>query len=132
MKFHHIGLFVANLADGRKKLSSIIPIAEYSNEIDDANLKVRVQFAIDYSGISYELVAPFGDNNPVAQILLSGKAILNHVAYRVKNFEDKISELRASGAVPLGAPASAVAFNGKRVIFFLTPLKFIIELIESP
>ena len=132
MKFDHIGLFVANLADGRKSLSSIIPIAEYSDEIEDANLKVKVQFAIDYSGISYELVAPFGDNNPVTQMLISGKAVLNHVAYKVENFEDKISELRTSGAIPLGVPARAVAFNGKRVVFLLTPLKFIIELIESP
>ncbi len=39
--------------------------------------------------------------------------------------------LRKINCAPLGKPMRAVAFKGKRVIFFLTPLNFIIELIEE-
>ena len=42
-----------------------------------------------------------------------------------------VSKLRETGCVPLGTPQPALAFNGARVIFFLTPLKLIFELIED-
>jgi hypothetical protein len=33
--------------------------------------------------------------------------------------------------MPLGEPRPAVAFGGARVIFFLTPLRMIVELVET-
>jgi methylmalonyl-CoA/ethylmalonyl-CoA epimerase len=130
--FDHIGLFVADLEAGRAKLSSLLPIAHESDPIDDVGLKVRVQFCTDTSGVCYELVAPFGEGNPVSGVLESGKAVLNHVAYRVENLKAETARLRGEGAIPLGSARPAVAFGGRNVMFFLTPLRFIIELIEEP
>ncbi len=132
MIFDPIGLFVADLEEGRRKLAAILPIAEFLEPVDDAGLKVRIQFALDTSGTRYELVAPFGEGNPVSQVLDSGKAVLNHVAYRVADLAVESARLRAGGAMPLGPARPALAFGGNQVMFFLTPLRFILELIEMP
>lgn len=131
MIFHHIGIFTSDLNLGRIKLSSILPIVSFSEPIEDPGLKVKIQFCIDSSGICYELVAPFGDNNPVSRILLSGKAIINHVAYTVLDIDKATEHLRKSGCVPISEARPALAFDNRRVIFFMSPLRFIIELIEA-
>jgi methylmalonyl-CoA/ethylmalonyl-CoA epimerase len=110
----------------------LIPIADLSEPIEDPGLKVRIQFATDTSGVRYELVAPFGEGDPVSGVLTSGQAILNHVAYRVADLDAALARLRAEGALPLGPPSPAVAFGGRRVVFLLTRLRFILELVEGP
>lgn len=131
MIFNHIGLFVADLEIGRKKLSSMLPITEISPIIEDPGIKVRIQFCTDSSGIRYELVAPWGEGNPVQGTLSSGKGIINHVAYSVSDLAQEAHRLRGEGCIPLGTPQPAVAFDGRLVLFFMTPLRFIIELIEE-
>lgn len=131
MKFHHIGLFVADLDVGRRHLQGLLPIASTSTVIEDVGLKVRVQFCTDQSGVRYELVAPFGEGNPVDGALASGKGILNHVAYTVADLDAALTAVRAQGCIPLGRPQPAVAFGGQRVMFFMSPQRFIIELIEG-
>ena len=132
MIFHHVGLFVPDLATGREKLAAMIPIASVSAAVDDPGLKVRVQLCTDASGVTYELVAPFGEGNPVTGVIENGRAILNHVAYTVSDLAAESERLRQGGAVPLGPARPAEAFDGAPVAFFLTPLRFIIELIEQP
>lgn len=131
MIFDHIGLFVRDIEIGRRQLSTLLPIARWTEVVDDSRMKVRVQFGIDGSGIRYELVAPLGEPNPVARVLDEGKNILNHVAYRCADFESTCAALRREGAVPLGRPQPATAFGGARVAFYLTPLRFIVELVED-
>jgi methylmalonyl-CoA/ethylmalonyl-CoA epimerase len=131
MIFHHIGVFVGSLKDGREVINKLISIKEFTKPVDDQILKVSIQFCVDASGIRYELVAPFGENNPVSGILKSGKNILNHIAYTVTDIDKEIIRLRKNGSLPLGDPKPALAFGGNRVAFLLTPLRFIIELIED-
>ena len=40
-------------------------------------------------------------------------------------------KLRNKGFAPLGKAKKALAFNNAKVIFFITPLNFIIEIIEE-
>jgi methylmalonyl-CoA/ethylmalonyl-CoA epimerase len=131
MIFDHIGIFVRDIDAGKATLAAMLPIAHWSETYDDPGIKVRVAFGTDATGVRFELVAPFGESNPVSGALAAGRNILNHVAYRVPDLEAAIAALRATGAVPLGVPHPAVAFAGARVIFFLTPLKFVVELIEE-
>lgn len=131
MRFDHLGVFAKTLEQGRAVLQEILPIAVVSEPFHDPLLKVCVQFLSDASGIRYEIVAPNGEGNPVDAVLAEGRGILNHVAYRVTDFEDRIGRLREARCIPLGEPRPAVAFGGARVIFFLTPLRMIVELIEA-
>lgn len=132
MQFDHLGVFVKSLDEGRSYLRSIFHIKTISDECHDPLLNVSVQFLSDSSGICYEIVAPNGLGNPVDPVLKESKNILNHVAYRTADFENELVRLRAAGCIPLGKPAPAVAFEGSRVVFFLTPLRLILEIIESP
>ena len=131
MRFDHVGLFVSDLEIGRQQLGALLPIREWNNPIHDPGMNIMVQFGVDESGLRYELVAPAGEPNPVSGVLASGHNILNHVGYRCENFEDAMAKLRAARAMPLGRPRPAVAFQGARIMFYLTPLKFVVELIEA-
>jgi len=131
MQFNHIGIFVKNIKFGEKELKKIIKIKKISKIFKDKNLKVVVKFLHDRNNICYEIVAPFGKNNPVTRVLKDGKNILNHLAYKTKNFDKMVSKFRNNKSAPLCLPTPAKAFGGARVIFFLTPLKIIVELIED-
>lgn len=131
MQFDHIGVFVKTLDQGRARLQEMLPIAKVGQVFHDPLLKVSVQFLHDTGGICYELVAPNGEGNPVDAMLAEKRNILNHVAYKVADFDAGVEHLRKAGCMPLGMPQPALAFGGARVVFFLTPLRMIIELIEA-
>ena len=131
MIFDHLGLVVNDLATGRDKLSRLLPIDDWSEEIADPGIGVWVQFGTDPSGLRYELVAPLAKPSPVCEALNSGKNILNHVAYRVADLDRAANQLRTEGSIPLGPAKPAVAFAGARVMFFLTSMRFVVELVEG-
>jgi methylmalonyl-CoA/ethylmalonyl-CoA epimerase len=131
VNFHHLGIFVKSIEEGKRLLGETIPIREWDRTFEDAGLHVSVCFGMDASGIRYELVAPFGEPNPVSGVLSSGRNILNHVAYTVGDMESAMKMLRSAGAIPMGAPRPAVAFGGANVAFFLTSIGIIIELVEG-
>jgi len=130
--FHHIGIFVTDLEHGKSHMSNLISINHSSEEIVDENIGVKIVFVKDQQDTLYELVAPYGSKSPVKEALSKGRNLLNHIAYVSDKFDEEILRLRDQGCVPLGAPQKAKAFQGARVIFFLTPLGFIFELIEGP
>ena len=131
MNFDHIGVFVASIDEGRASLSALLPIVRHSPIYDDPLLLVRVQFLYDSSDVCYELVAPFGPGNPVDGVLKSRKNILNHVAYRSASFDADLAGLNGQGCFQLAPAKPALAFGGCRVAFLVTPLNFIIELVEE-
>ena len=131
MDFHHIGIFVKSLNFGISEIAKIINITSMSDKIEDDGLGVKILFLYDKSNVTYELVAPYGKNNPVNGVLERGKDLLNHIAYTTSEFDRDIKKLRADGMMPLGPAKRAKAFKDARVIFFLTTLGFIIELIEK-
>jgi len=109
----------------------LLNISDWTGVFEDPLIKVRIQFGRDASGLRYELIAPFGDGNPVDGALAAGVNILNHVAYRVDDLDQELARLRRDRCVPTTRPRPAVAFGGRRVVFLMTPLGFILELIEN-
>lgn len=133
LRFHHIGIFVKETEIGIKYFENLLDLQNKSNLIIDKKMGVKVQFLYDKENICYELVAPNEQQpNPVSKSLDDNKNLLNHIAYTSNLFETDIKKIRDAGSIPLGIPMNAKAFNEARVIFFLTPLKFIIEVIEGP
>ena len=131
--FDHLGLIVQDLAAGREFLTAALRVAHWTPVVHDNGLQVSVQFGSSAAdGMVYELVAPFGERSPIANALRSGKHILNHLAYRTDDLDRAGERLRAQGCFPAGDPHPAVAYNGQRVQFFVSPLRFVIELIEKP
>ena len=75
MIFHHIGIFVKSLKQGKNFLSKVVDIKHQSDEIKDHAMGVKVQFIYDQSDICYEIVAPLGKKNPVDEVLKSNKLL---------------------------------------------------------
>ncbi len=131
-RFDHLGIVVKELAKGRERMRALLCIGDWTTPIGDAVNGVRLQFGRDGGGMVYELLEPLGTNSPVSAALQSGKAILNHVAYRVNDLVAGGAHLRMAGAARVSEPKPAIAYGGCPIQFFVTPLRFIIELIEAP
>jgi len=131
LDFHHIGLIVDNLDKGKNYLESLVSNLVWSDIYNDLNIGVTVMFGTSTEGMRYELIVPLGTDSPISNHLATKGNMLHHIAYIVENFEEKRTELRTLKFIPLGEPKSAVAFNGKKVAFFLTPIRTIIEIVEK-
>ena len=132
MKFDHIGVVVADIEEGRELLSAMFAIKRWTTVFDDPGIDVYVQFGIGSDGPCYELIAPRSDKSPISVALRTGKGILNHVAYLVPDVAKAADFLRETGCLPVSEAQPAVAYEGKNVQFLLSPLRFIVELIEAP
>jgi methylmalonyl-CoA/ethylmalonyl-CoA epimerase len=131
-RFDHIGIVVAELAAGRELLSDLMDVSHWTEVFEDAGIGVLVQFARGETGPCYELIAPFGDASPIAGSLRGGRNILNHVAYLVTDLDAEAVRMLEQGCIATGAAQPAVAYGGHRVQFWMSPLRFLVELIEAP
>jgi len=139
LELDHLGLIVPDLAAGRVFLATALNVTRWTPITNDPILGVSVQFgstaqfgATPHHTLTYELIAPLGDTTPIANALRTGKHILNHLAYLTPDLEASAAHLRAAGCYPAGDPLPALAYEGRRIQFFMSPLRFVIELIEKP
>lgn len=130
--FDHIGIVVRDVDAAVAMAAAMFRACEASRRFDDDILGVSVRFVREPSGIVYEMIAPFGDNSPVAQTLESRSNLLNQVAYRTSALPRSVTALRKQGCMSLGPAKPARAFAGAKVQFLLSELGFIVELIEAP
>lgn len=131
MQFHHIGLIVDDIDTGKAFLESLISNLAWSEKYEDFGIGVTVLFGTGTDGLRYELIAPLGLESPVFKHLTKRENMLHHIAYVVDDFEVTFRDFRSLKLMPLGEVMPAVAFKGKRVAFFLTPIRTIIEIIEN-
>jgi methylmalonyl-CoA/ethylmalonyl-CoA epimerase len=132
MKFDHIGLVVSDMADGRQALESLFGVNLWTEVFEDPGIGVFVQFGRTEEGPCYELIAPLGEGSPVLTALKRGINILNHVAYLTADLDAGAKRLESLGSMMAGPAKPAVAYGGARVQFWITPQRFMIELIEAP
>lgn len=130
LEFDHIGIVVDDVDASIVQFSHAIGAVEATDRFDDHGLTVSVRFLRDKSGVVYEMIAPLGDNSVVAASLKKNNNILNQLAYRTVSLSDSVATLKASGHFVLGQPQPAIAFNNASVQFLLSPLGFVMELIE--
>ena len=132
MRFDHLGLVVKSVAKGRHVLAGMLDIRAWSAEFRDPVNGVVCQFGRDTSGFCYELLEPLDSDSPVFPALKGGRAILNHTAYLVADIVAGGDRLRRHGCARTSDPKPAVAYGGRSIQFFVTPLRFVVELIEAP
>lgn len=131
LRFDHLGIVVPDMAAGRDHFRSLFGVKRWTREFADPVNQVHVQFGQDASGICYELISPLGPTSPILRALKTGNPILNHIAYLTGNLEASSEQLRQQGYIPAGDPRPAIAYGLKRIQFFMSPLRFIVELIEA-
>lgn len=132
LRFDHLGLVVGEIDSGRDFLAGALGVQRWTEVITDPDLGVSVQFGLGDDGPCFELVAPLGDRSPVRGALRSRGNILNHVAYLTDRLQSQGERMRSMGCVAAGKPRPAVAYGGRMVQFWVSPLRFMVELVEAP
>ncbi len=98
----------------------------------DPNQKVKVAFLTTRPGdAQVELVEPDGSDSPVLRFLNEKGGGLHHACYEVSDLEQELSDFRSRGSLIVKRPKPAVAFQGRRIAWVLTPEKFLVELLEE-
>lgn len=132
MRLHHIGYAVADIAAYRRNFFDALFAPESVTEpVHDPIQRVRVCFARMGGGTVIELVEPAGPDSPVARYLGSARGGVYHLCYEVAGLEAAMAAFRAKRCLPLARPAPAVAFDGRRIVFLMTPQRDLVELLEA-
>jgi methylmalonyl-CoA/ethylmalonyl-CoA epimerase len=131
MRLHHVGYAVADiqayLDDFMRPLFAPVQVTD---AVADPLQRVRVCFVEMQGGTLIELVEPLGENSPISGIIGSRRGGLYHLCYEVDDLDTEIARFRARRCFPLARPTPAVAFDGRRIVFLMTPQHDLIELLE--
>lgn len=128
--FDHVGIVVVDLESACAHWTKTLGVLAWTRRFDDIHLGVAVRFGQDSIGMVYELIAPLTSTSPVARTLKTKSNVLSQLAYRTPSLESARKRLRAEGFTIVTDPVAALAFGGARVQFLMTPLGFLVELIE--
>lgn len=131
MRFHHVGYAVADIHAYLEEffVPAFRPV-RVTDKVADPIQQVSVCFAEMDGGTLIELVEPLGELSPVHAIIGSRRGGLYHVCYETEDLDAELAGLRRRQCMPLGKPVSAAAFDGRRIVFLLTPQRDLIELLE--
>ena len=132
MHFDHIGIIVKELEKAREIFQDDFPGFSVSEVFLDEGIGVKIQFLEYKNGNRIELIEPLSSKSLLRSVLEKrNSSKIHHLAYLCRNIEDTCNDFRKKGYGFLTKFYNAKAFNGARIIFLLSPLNFIIELIEN-
>lgn len=129
--FNHIGVAVSDLKKALLLYKDLFGYKLIGNLYEDPIQKVNVCFLSSGKGrkIVIELVEPAGEDTPVNQWLSRGIGAY-HVCYDIEDMDKTLEDVLAHRCIIVNKPVSAVAFAGRRVAWFYTPTRQLIEIVE--
>ncbi len=130
MELHHVGIIVNDIKKAIRSLKQVLNAKKNSRIIIDKNWKIKILFIKHKNKILFEIIEPLDNKSPIAGQLKKNINIINHIAYKCKNFEKDKKNIIKNGAIPVTPKKKALAFNNKKIQFFMTKEKLLIELIE--
>jgi methylmalonyl-CoA/ethylmalonyl-CoA epimerase len=132
MRLHHVGYVVADIASSVSGFQKSLGASWDSQIFTDPHQEVKVTFLSTRPGdAQVELVEPLGAESPVLRFLCDKGGGLHHVCYEVMGLEQELNAFKARGALIVKRPKPAVAFQGRRIAWVLTPEKLLVELLEE-
>jgi methylmalonyl-CoA/ethylmalonyl-CoA epimerase len=123
--FHHLGIACRDIEKTRAWLRTTIEIVDESAVVHDHLQDVSLCILTAKDGVRYELVA----GNKVNGIISKGGSYY-HVCYEVPNVEQSGTNLAQAGCMKVLGPLPAALFDGRLVVFYLSPIG-LIELLEQ-
>jgi methylmalonyl-CoA/ethylmalonyl-CoA epimerase len=128
---HHIGYVVPSIAAAGARFAKSLGAVWDERIIHDPLQKVFVSFLIQGNELApqIELVEPAGEDSPVLEFLKRGGG-LHHLCYEVGDLDLHIQQMRAGRSMLARAPLTAVAFDGRRIGWMLTPDRLLVEYLE--
>jgi methylmalonyl-CoA/ethylmalonyl-CoA epimerase len=122
---------VASLEEALPLYESLFGYRLISGPFDDPIQRVSVCFlGRELPGdITIELVAPLDEQSPIRKTLAKGGGAY-HVCYEVQDLEETLRQAANNRCIIVSRPAPAVAFGNRRIAWFYTPTRQLIELLE--
>ena len=129
MTVHHIGYLVKNIekaVDQFKKLG----YDAYSGKSFDEFRKIAIVF-LKKNSMVIELVSPISNESVIYGLLKHYKNSPYHICYESESFEEDLENLKQSGFTAIAEPAAAPAIENRKVVFLMSPVIGLIELLEA-
>jgi methylmalonyl-CoA/ethylmalonyl-CoA epimerase len=127
-KLNHVAIAVPNLAKAAAVYRDTLG-AKISDAVAQPEHGVTTVF-ITLPNAKIELIAPLGDNSPIAKFLeRNPDGGMHHVCYEVTDIRGARDALKAAGARILGDGEPKIGAHGKPVLF-LHPKDFAGTLVE--
>lgn len=132
LSLHHIGFVVAEIRSSIQGFCASIGAVWNGSIYEDPKQKVKVAFLTTRpSQGQIELVEPATDDSPVTKFLRERGGGLHHLCYEVQDLERAVAAFKLKGLVIAKRPLPAVAFDGRRIAWVVTPEKLLLELLEA-
>ena len=132
-KLLHIGVAVPSLGPTTEMLSDLFGYRVVSGPFDDPIQKVKVSFLTksDSDVAEIELIAPLSEDSPIQSMLAKSGGGAYHMCFETSKLESALAHARKTGCIVVGAPAPAVAFQGRRIAWIYTRSRQLFELVEA-
>jgi methylmalonyl-CoA/ethylmalonyl-CoA epimerase len=129
--FHHLGIAVASIEKALPFYEKLFGYCLVSGPFADPIQRVSVCFLGrgQPGEITLELIEPLGEESPIRKTLAKGGGAY-HVCYEVGDLDRALQLATESGCVVVSRPAPAVAFENRRIAWFYTPVRELVEVLE--
>lgn len=127
LKIHHIGYLVKKIEKAKKVFEALGFLIEQDTVSDDIR-KVDICFLVK-DGYRVELVSPYSEDSVVSGLLKKYKNTPYHICYKTDDPEAAYRELTANGFAAIDTPTPAPALDGRNVVFLISPVIGMVELI---
>jgi methylmalonyl-CoA/ethylmalonyl-CoA epimerase len=131
LSLHHVGYVVANIPAAAAGFVHALSASWNGLVFEDPNQSAKVTFLSTRDGDALiELVEPAGENSPVLRFLRERGGGMHHLCYEVEDLESQMALMKGRGSLIVRRPKPAVAFDGRRIGWMLTPEKLLVEFLE--
>jgi methylmalonyl-CoA/ethylmalonyl-CoA epimerase len=114
LKIDHLGIAVSSIEDGKNFWSDVLGLKFEGAETVEAQKVTTAFFPVGESEV--ELLESTSPDGPVAKFIEKKGAGLQHIAFRVANIEDALTELKAKG-VQLIDQQPRIGAGGAKIAF---------------
>ena len=133
----HVGVAVPDIEAATTMFGSLFGSQVVSGPYDDPIQKVTVNFLTQSAGAhgdaaEIELIAPLTADAPIQSMLNKTGGGAYHLCFETNDLDRALAHVRKERCLVVSAPAPAVAFEGRRISWFYTPSRLLVELVERP
>lgn len=129
LKIDHIGYLVKKI-DRAAVMFEGLGFKCASQKTHDQIRHIDIVF-MEKDGYNIELVSPYDEESVVSGLAKNVKNSPYHICYLSDDFTNDLNKLCQNGFAMIGEPLEAPAFNGKKVVFLVSYIMGMIELLEK-
>ena len=129
MKIHHIGYLVQNIEKAQAQFKEL-GFTESTQLFSDELRGIYIIF-MEKDGYVIELISPSKDDSIVSNLIKTHKNSPYHICYESFNIDDDMKFLKRNKYIKITALETAIAFDNKKVVFFLHPYLGMIEVVDA-